>query len=44
MDLEATDKLPALAPALIDRGYVPHEVKKILGGNWLRLFREVWVE
>jgi membrane dipeptidase len=43
MDLETTDKLPTLAPALIDRGYGPDDVKKILGGNWLRLFREVWV-
>ena len=42
--IETTDKLPALAAALIDRGYGADDVKKILGGNWLRLFREVWIE
>ena len=40
--LETTDKLPDLAFALVDRGYKQDDVRKILGGNWMRLFREVW--
>ena len=41
---EVPDKFPDLGAALLKRGYKPDEVTKILGGNWLRLFREVWVE
>jgi membrane dipeptidase len=41
---ETPDKFPDLGAALLKRGYKPDEVTKILGGNWLRLFREVWVE
>ena len=41
---ETPDKFPDLGAALLKRGYKPDEVAKILGGNWLRLFREVWVE
>ena len=40
--LETPDKLPALADALSDRGYTWEDVEKVLGGNWIRLFREVW--
>lgn len=40
--LETIDKLPSLAVALIDRGYQQDDVRKILGGNWMRLFRDVW--
>ena len=40
--LETPDKLPALADALSDRGYRWEDVEKVLGGNWIRLFREVW--
>ncbi len=40
--LETPDKLPALADALADRGYKWEDVEKVLGGNWMRLFREVW--
>ena len=29
---------------LLNRGYSDEDVRKILGGNWLRLFEEVWVE
>jgi membrane dipeptidase len=41
---ETPDKFPNLAAALINRGYKPDDTSKILGGNWLRLFREVWEE
>ncbi len=40
--LETPDKMPDIAPALSERGYSDAEVTKVLGGNWLRLFREVW--
>ena len=40
--LETPDKLPALADALAERGYEAEDVKKVLGGNWMRLFGEVW--
>ena len=41
-NLETPDKLPNLARALLERGYNEADTKKILGDNWLRLFREVW--
>ena len=31
-----------LAARLLDRGYSPDDTRKVLGGNWLRLFRTVW--
>ena len=40
--LETPDKLPVLADALSERGYKPEDIAKVLGGNWMRLFREVW--
>ena len=41
---ETPDKFPDLGYALLNRGYNPDDVTKILGGNWLRLFREIWGE
>ena len=41
-DLATPAQLPNLAPALMGRGYTPDDITKILGGNFLRLFREVW--
>jgi len=40
--LETPDKMPELAAALHRRGYDAPAVAKILGENWMRLFREVW--
>ena len=40
--LETPDRLPDLAPALMNRGYRGEDIVKILGGNWMRLFGEVW--
>ena len=42
--METPDKLSNVARVLLRRGYRPEDVVKILGGNWLRLFREVWGE
>ena len=33
---------PRLTDALIGRGYKDADILKILGGNFLRVFREVW--
>jgi len=35
-------ELPTLTAGLVDRGYTNKEITKILGGNFLRLFEEVW--
>ena len=42
--LETPDKLPNVVEGLLKRGYRESDVVKILGGNWLRLFLEVWGE
>ena len=42
LGLESPAEMPNLAGALLGRGYSPADVDKILGGNWLRLFREIW--
>ncbi len=41
-DLDTPDKLPNLVRPLLNRGYTPDDVSKLLGGNWLRLFQQVW--
>ena len=40
--LEDVSRLPALTAGLLARGYVSDDVRKILGGNVLRVFRDVW--
>ena len=40
--LETPDEMPNISAALLRRGYGADDVAKILGGNWLRLLREVW--
>jgi membrane dipeptidase len=40
--LEDVSKLPALTAGLLARGHTPDDVRKILGGNALRVFRTVW--
>lgn len=42
--LETPDKLPNLADALSRRGYKASDISLLLGGNWLRLFSEVWTD
>ena len=42
--METPDKLSNVAQELFDRGHAETDVTKILGGNWLHLFREVWGE
>ena len=39
--LEDVAKFPALTRALLARGYTPSDIRKIYGGNTLRLMRQV---
>ena len=35
-------ELPNLTERLVARGYSHDDVRKVIGGNWMRVFREVW--
>ena len=41
-DAEDVTKMPNITKGLVARGYKEEEIKKILGGNFLRVLREVW--
>ena len=41
--IEMPDQLPNLTAGLLNRGYSDEDVKKILGLNLIRVFKEVWV-
>jgi membrane dipeptidase len=40
-EIDTAADFPKITQALLDRGYLPEDIKKILGGNMLRVFREV---
>ena len=42
--METPDKLSNVAGELDRRGYTSTDITKILGGNWIRLFQQVWQE
>jgi membrane dipeptidase len=42
--IERADQFPNITEGLLGRGYAPADVQKILGGNILRLFHDVWKE
>jgi membrane dipeptidase len=42
LEFVAPEQLEALVEALLGRGYTSADVTAILGGNWLRIAREVW--
>ena len=42
--METPDSLSNVAVELRNRGYGPEDITKVLGGNWLRLFGQVWGE
>ena len=44
MGLDSVIYFRDLAQGLLDRGYSAENVRKILGENWMRLFRRVWGE
>ena len=39
--IDSAADLPKITQALLDRGYSEDEIRRILGGNTLRVFREV---
>lgn len=39
--MDGVQDLPKITEALMQRGYTPEDLKKILGGNLLRVFGEV---
>ncbi|MGC1373522.1 MAG: dipeptidase [Candidatus Sulfotelmatobacter sp.] len=39
--MDSAADLPRITQGLLDRGYSPEDIKKILGGNVLRVFRQV---
>jgi len=39
--LEDVSKMPNLTAALLKRGYSEQDIQKIMGGNFLRVIREV---
>ena len=39
--MDSAADLPKITQALLDRGYKPEDIRKILGGNVLRVFRQV---
>jgi len=41
-DMETPKTLPNLTARLLARGYSAEDVRKVIGGNWLRVFRAVW--
>jgi len=40
--IETPRTLPNLTFRLLERGYTEDEIRKLLGGNWLRVMRRVW--
>jgi membrane dipeptidase len=40
--IETPRSLPNLTCRLFERGYSENDVRKVLGGNWLRVMRGVW--
>ena len=41
LGIDSAADLPKITQALLDRGYNAEDIKKILGGNLMRVFREV---
>ncbi len=39
--IDSVADLPRITEALLERGYTPEQIHKILGGNFMRVFREV---
>lgn len=42
--IESPDKLGNLTVRLGERGYKADDIRKIMGGNWMRIYRDVWGE
>lgn len=40
--IETPDRLPNLTEALVRRGFNEADIRKVLGENWMRVYRAVW--
>ncbi|MFH1485292.1 MAG: membrane dipeptidase [Chloroflexota bacterium] len=40
--IETIERFPDLTQKLLERGYSEEDTKKVLGGNFMRVFRDVW--
>jgi membrane dipeptidase len=40
--IEEPSQLPNLTKALVKRGYTEQEIKLVMGGNFIRVYKEVW--
>jgi len=43
-EISSAADLPKITAALVDRGYTAEQLKKLLGGNLLRVFADVQAE
>lgn len=39
--MKDVSELPLLTKELLNRGYTEEEIKKVLGGNWIRVYKEI---
>lgn len=39
--MKDVSEMPKLTEELLSRGYTEEEIKKVLGGNWLRVYKEI---
>jgi membrane dipeptidase len=42
LGIRSATEFPNLTTGLLERGYAEGDVRKIMGENWLRLYRKVW--
>ena len=42
-DIAGPGHMPRLAEGLASRGYSPKDIAAIMGENWVRLFRQLWI-
>ena len=43
-DCQSADQMPVFVAELLRRGFSREELAALLGGNWLRVFEQVWAE
>ena len=42
MGIDSPAEFPNLAESIANRGYSSEDITKLLGGNWMNLFAQVW--
>jgi membrane dipeptidase len=40
--IETPDKLGSISAGMLARGFTEQDIKKVLGENWMRVYRQVW--